>query len=67
MEHRFTLENRKTGAGVRIAEDHPISKLTFWSRRDAYAPEILIQLRVPPGEIARWRTTFEFYTTGRRK
>ncbi len=60
--HRFTLENKKTGAGVRVAGDRPMSKLTFWSRRGAYSPEATVHLHIEPGETAKWRTTYEFYT-----
>jgi hypothetical protein len=63
-DHAFSLENRRTGAGVRVAGDRPITKLTFWSRRDAYSPEASIQLHIPPGETARWQTTYTFYTAG---
>ena len=61
-DHRFTLENKKTGAGVRVAGDQPMSKLTFWSRRGAYSPEATVHLHIAPGDTAKWRTTYEFYT-----
>ena len=61
-DHRFTLENVKTGAGVRVAGDHPIAKMTFWSRRMAYSPEASIQLHIAPGKSDKWETRYEFYT-----
>lgn len=60
QDHRFTVENRKTGAGVRVAGDRPISKLTFWSRRMAYSPEASIHLHVAPGHTEKWETKYEF-------
>ena len=66
-DHRFSLENRKTGAGVRVAGDRPIAKLTFWSRRMAYSPEVSVHLRVLPGQIEKWETRYEFYLASERK
>jgi hypothetical protein len=60
-DYRFVLENLKTGAGIRVAGDRPISKLTFWSRRMAYSPEASIGLRIAPGETEKWQTSYEFY------
>jgi hypothetical protein len=60
--HWFTLENKKTRAGVRVASDRPMSKLTLWSRRGAYSPDATIHLHIEPGETAKWQTTSEFYT-----
>lgn len=61
-DHRFTLENRKTGAGIRVAGDRPIAKLTFWSRRMAYSPEASIHLHIAPGKTEKWETRYEFYS-----
>ena len=61
-DHRFAVENLRTGAGVRVAGDHPVVKLTFWSRRMAYSPEASIHLHIAPGETEKWQTRYEFYT-----
>ncbi len=66
-DHRFSLENRKTGAGVRVAGDRPIAKLTFWSRRMAYSPEASIHLHVLPGRTEKWETRYEFYLSPQGK
>ena len=66
-DHRFSLENRKTGAGVRVSGDRPIAKLTFWSRRMAYSPEASVHLRVLPGQTEKWETRYEFYLAPERK
>ena len=60
--HRFTLENRKTGLGVRISGDRPITKLIFWSRRLAYCPKAYVTLRILPGKAETWENRFEFFT-----
>lgn len=65
-DHRYSLENLKTGAGVRVTGDRPIARLTFWSRRGAYAPEASIHLHIPPGQSESWSTTYDFYVKGRK-
>lgn len=64
-DHRFTLENRKTGAGVRVAGDRPVAKLTFWSRRMAYSPEVSVHLHIAPGQTEKWATRYEFYVASK--
>ena len=66
-DHRYTLENRKTGAGVRVVGNRPITKLTFWSRRMAYSPEASIRLHIAPVKSEKWETRYEFYTMGQTK
>lgn len=62
-DNQFFLENRKSGAAVRVSVDQPIAKLTFWSRRMAYSPEASIRLAIPPGGSETWQIHYEFYTT----
>lgn len=57
----FELENRKTGAGVRVTGDRPLSKLLFWSAPKTICPEPYIDASVEPGRTSTWRTTYEFY------
>jgi len=60
-DHQFSIENLKTGAGVRVRGDHPIARLNFWSRRMGYSPEATIRLHINPGQAAEWQTRYEFY------
>jgi hypothetical protein len=64
-DNRYSIENKKTGAGVRIAENRPIAKLTFWSRRMGYSPEASIHLSITPGGTESWQIRYEFYTTAK--
>ena len=57
------VENRKTGAGVRITADRPISRLVYWSIKSVISPEAYMQLSIPPGQSAEWRLTYDFYET----
>lgn len=63
-DYDFRIENRKSGAGVRITGDQPLSKVVFWSIRSVACPEPYIQLRVEPGNEKHWRIEYEFYTLG---
>jgi hypothetical protein len=62
-DHMFRVENRVTGAGVKVEGDHPLSKLLFWCGWKVASPEDYITMSVAPGESFRWRNRYEFYTT----
>ena len=57
----FEIENRATGAGVRITGDRPIQKLIFWSAIKTVCPEPYIDASVQPGQTSTWRITYTFY------
>lgn len=55
------VENSKTGAGVHVAGDHPLSKIDFWSIRTTVCPEAYIEMKIEPGKESQWRLTYDFY------
>ena len=57
------VENTRTGAGVRITGDRPLSRFGYWSIRTVVAPEPYIDLNIQPGEQFTWTNTFDYYTT----
>jgi len=61
-DYDIRIENRKTGAGVRISGDQPLSKVYFWSIRSVACPEPYIDLRVEPAKESKWRVAYDFYT-----
>ena len=61
-DYDIRVENRKAGIGVRQTSDRPIAKLVFWSIRTTVCPEAYIDLKVEPGQEAKWRINYEFYT-----
>lgn len=61
-DYDFRIENRKSGAGVHITGDQPLSRIYFWSIRTVACPEPYIHLRVEPGGEIQWRIAYEFYT-----
>lgn len=63
-DYDFRIENRKSGAGVRIRGDQPLVKVVFWSIRTVACPEPYIHMRIKPGKESRWKYTYDFYTLG---
>jgi hypothetical protein len=57
----FEMENRATGAGVRVTGDKPLAKLLFWSAIRTACPEPYIDVSVAVGATTTWRTTYVFY------
>ena len=64
-DYDFRIENRKSGAGVRIRGDRPIEKINFWSIRTVACPEPYIHMNIEPGRESTWRMTYDFYTLPR--
>jgi hypothetical protein len=56
------IENRKTGAGIRITGDRPLWRIDFWSIRTTVCPEAYVEVKADPGKETSWRLTLDFYT-----
>ena len=61
-DYDFRIENTKTGAGVRITGDKPISKIIYWSALKTQCPEPYININLQPGKTFSWTITYDFYT-----
>jgi hypothetical protein len=61
-DYDFRIENVKTGAGVRITCDRPVSRIFFWSSPTTQCPEPYMDINVQPGESFSWTITYDFYT-----
>jgi len=61
-DYDFKIENRKTGAGLRITADQPLEKLLFWAITTTACPEPYIKLKIKPGEEMKWNINYQFYT-----
>ena len=59
-DYDFTVRNSKTGAGVRITSDQPLSKFMFWSVPTTISPEPFIKVSALPGEKFKWNIYYEF-------
>ena len=61
-DYDIRIENRKSGAGVRIRGDQPLAKVVFWSIRTTACPEPYIHFAVEPEQEKAWVYTYDFYT-----
>lgn len=62
-DNDIRIENKRTGAGVRVTGDRPMSRFGYWSIRTVVAPEPYIDINIEPGQQFSWTNTFDFYTT----
>jgi hypothetical protein len=60
-DYDIRVENRKTGAGVRIRGDRPLERLAVWSIRPTRCPEPFIRVKADAGNEFTWRISYEFY------
>lgn len=60
-DYDLSVENRKTGAGVRIRCDRPMLKLVFWASYKTVCPEPYIQIKVETGKEINWKISYEYY------
>ncbi len=61
-DYDIRVENRKSGAGVHIFGDRPLSRVYFWSIRTTLCPEAYVEMKIEPGKAFSWMITYEFYT-----
>ena len=61
-DYEIRIENRITGAGVRITCDQSFFKLAFWACPTTLCPEPYIKIKVEPGKEITWTIRYEFYT-----
>lgn len=61
VPYALTVENTKTGAGVKVTGDRPIAKLVFWSSSTTVSPEPYINIKIEPGQSFSWNISYEYY------
>ncbi len=61
-DYDIRIENHKTGAGVRITCDKPISRLVFWASHAVVTAEPYTSIKVNSSEQFSWTVRYEFYT-----
>lgn len=61
-DYNITVENNKTGAGVRITADQPLARVVFWSAPKVLSPEAYVSMKIEPGQERTWRITYDLYT-----
>jgi len=60
-DHKMTVRNQDTGAGVTIEIDQPLTDLVFWTSRKTLSPENFIQISAAPGESVAWTSSYTFF------
>ena len=63
-DYRFTIENKKTGAGLKITGDRPLSDVVLWSIRSVLSLEPFIAITIEPDQEFTWRYTYSYYLVG---
>ena len=66
-DYDIRVENQKTGAGVHVTGDRPLSRVLFWAINTVFAPEAYVSMNIAPGQEFKWRIAYEFYTLDERK
>lgn len=61
-DYTIRLENKRTGAGVLVTSDKPLSDLVFWSSPRTTCPEPYIRVRADKGQPMDWMTRYQFYS-----
>jgi hypothetical protein len=61
-DYEIRIENRITGAGVKITCNQPFLKLAFWACSTTLCPEPYIKIKVEPGKEISWIIKYEFYS-----
>jgi hypothetical protein len=61
QDHRITVKNNKSGAGVRFGVDRPLHRMVFWACNTTYCPENFIMLSVDPGEKESWISDYTLF------
>jgi hypothetical protein len=61
-DYDIRVENRKTGAGVRVTSDRPLSDMVFWTSPRTTCPEAYIHVHAERDRPMEWKTTYDFYS-----
>jgi hypothetical protein len=60
-DYDFSIENKKTGAGVKITGNRPLSNLVLWSIRSVLSLEPFLEMALEPGQVFTWKYTYVYY------
>jgi hypothetical protein len=66
-DYRFTIENKKVGAGLHITGDRPLANVVLWSIRTALSLEPYVAMTIAPGQEFTWQYTYTFYVIDNKK
>jgi hypothetical protein len=60
-DHDIRIENKETGAGVRITGNRPLSRLALWSIRSVLSMEPFVDVSTEPGGRSMWTYNYTHY------
>jgi hypothetical protein len=66
-DYDFRIENRKTGAGVRVTADRPLASAALWSTRSVISIEPFVDVSTEPGQTSIWTYTYTYYHNAKRR
>ena len=61
-DYAIRVENKRTGAGVLVTSDTPLSDLVFWSSPRTTCPEAYIHVQADRDRPMSWETKYSFYS-----
>jgi hypothetical protein len=61
-DHRVTVQNHKSGAGVTFSIDKALHRIAFWACHTTLSPENFIWLNVAPGDSDTWTSEYTLFT-----
>lgn len=64
-DYDVLVENKKTGASVRVTGDDRLVRLYTWSIRTVMAVEPFVGIQLRPGETKRWSYTYTYQAARR--
>jgi hypothetical protein len=66
-DNDFKITATRTGYGVRIRADKPLSRLLWWSVPATMGIEPYMDIKLAPGEATHWTHTMDYYGPGDSK
>lgn len=60
-DHKVSVINRNTGAGVTFTIDKPLYRMAFWACKTTLSPENFIWLSVKPGANEEWTSEYTLF------
>jgi hypothetical protein len=64
-DYDFRVENRRTGAGVRMTSDRPLASASLWSIRSNISMEPFVDVSTEPGKTFTWKYVYTYYTNAK--
>ncbi|MFC2126377.1 hypothetical protein ACFLU5_16415 [Bacteroidota bacterium] len=60
-DHKVTIVNKESGAGVSLSIDKPLYRMVFWTCETTLSPENFIWISVQPGEEENWTSEYTLF------